>query len=51
MIRRIVYITGRETWRFLMTPAAKKGTWSAEISGLVAALIMGLISWWLYTHR
>ncbi len=51
MIRKLVYVGGREFWRLMMHRPAQRGTTSEVVSRYIAAVVMGLVSWWAYTHR
>lgn len=51
MMRRFATVSGHHIWKVLMTPAAKRGTTNEVVSRYAAAVIMGLVSWWAYTHR
>ena len=51
MIRRVVYIGGRELWRLLMIRPTKPGTTSEVVGRYAAAIVVGLVSWWAYSHR
>jgi hypothetical protein len=50
-MKALLWRAAPKVWTALKTPAAKRGTWAAELGTLTTAIIMGLLYWWVRSHH